>query len=56
MAQNGGGVYKPSGAGGGDIGLVLTDTPEKLVAIEKTISDAGYHVLDVKWGAEGVSL
>ena len=56
LAHAGGGVYKPSGAGGGDVGLVITDTPEKLSALKATISDAAHQVLDLQWGAEGVSL
>ena len=56
IAHDGGGVYKPSGAGGGDVGLVFTDRRKKMDGIKAIISDAGYLILDLKWGAEGVRL
>ncbi len=56
IVRNGGGVYKPSGAGGGDIGLVFTDAQSNLNTIHENIADAGYQIMDLRWGAEGVSL
>ncbi|MDJ0721258.1 MAG: hypothetical protein QNJ04_06490 [Desulfobacterales bacterium] len=55
-ARNGGGVYKPSGAGGGDVGLVLADAQSDMGAIHRSIADGGYEILNLQWGAEGVSL
>ncbi len=55
-ARKGGGVYKPSGAGGGDVGLVFADSQTDLSAIHRSMTDAGYQILDLQWGAEGVAL
>ncbi len=56
LAHAHGGVYKPSGAGGGDVGIVFADTPRKMNAIIRTISEAGYQTLDLQWGVEGVRI
>ena len=56
LARTGGGVYKPSGAGGGDVGLVIADSQETIDRITQATSDAGYPTLDLKWGADGVTL
>jgi phosphomevalonate kinase len=51
-----GGAYKPSGAGGGDIGLVFTDSEEKMDPIVTAMQVAGFEILDLKWGDEGVEM
>ena len=56
LARADGGVYKPSGAGGGDAGLVIADTSLNMNRIVGTLSDAGYQILDLAWGAEGATL
>ncbi len=55
-ARKGGGVYKPSGAGGGDVGLVFADSLADMSAIHQCMADAGHKILDLQWGTEGVSL
>lgn len=49
-------VYKPSGAGGGDVGLFFADDEDKLEHTRRATAKAGYQMLDVKWGARGVTL
>ncbi len=51
-----GGVYKPSGAGGGDVGLAFTNDPSTVGRLNQAFTDAGYHVLDLKTTAKGVEL
>jgi phosphomevalonate kinase len=54
IARDNGGVYKPSGAGGGDIGIAFADTARKAERISLAMTDAGFRVLDLEWGAMGV--
>ncbi len=42
-----GGVYKPSGAGSGDIGVAFAGSPEKITAIKQVIEKSGFTCLDV---------
>jgi mevalonate kinase len=56
IAHEHGGSYKPSGAGGGDIGLVFTDSDSALVQMTQEIVGAGYNLFDLRWGAGGVTL
>ena len=56
LARTGGGAYKPSGAGGGHIGLVIADTSLNMDRIVEALSEAGYQMLDLAWGVEGVAL
>lgn len=50
-----GGVYKPSGAGGGDIGVAFTDSPETARKVSENVLRSGFKVLKlspVKTGHE----
>lgn len=51
-----GGCYKPSGAGGGDVGLALLarDAALDLEGLESSLSLAGYTVLPLRLGASGL--
>jgi phosphomevalonate kinase len=49
-------VYKPSGAGGGDFGVALTDSREAEAALRAQFSAAGYAVLDADLCAPGLSV
>lgn len=51
-----GGLYKPSGAGGGDIGLALVPTGDAGAAesVKSSLSSAGYQVLPLRFGARGL--
>lgn len=48
MAEKAGIVYKPSGAGGGDIGVACTADPEQLVAFRKLVEEAGFHTFGLQ--------
>lgn len=51
-----GGCYKPSGAGGGDIGLAMlprTDAARR-DGLESALSSAGHTVLPLRFGADGL--
>ncbi|HHP7233781.1 MAG TPA: mevalonate kinase [Desulfobacterales bacterium] len=56
IAEKLGGAYKPSGAGGGDVGLVFTDSEEKMARIVTAMQVAGFEILDLRWGDDGVEL
>ncbi len=45
LAHRAGVAYKPSGAGGGDIGIALSDDPERLEAFDQTVRAAGFAPL-----------
>lgn len=51
-----GGVYKPSGAGSGDIGLIFTDDRQKLNSATESVKMHGYLPLEVEISKEGVQL
>jgi phosphomevalonate kinase len=46
IARDCGTRYKPSGAGGGDIGLLLTDDSDRADAAVRAVRRAGFHVVD----------
>lgn len=54
-----GGIYKPSGAGGGDIGLAIVK-PEgdagRLDAVKSSLSSAGYPEMPLVFGARGLRI
>jgi len=49
-------VYKPCGAGGGDIGIVLAAAADSLASFEALAADAGYTRLDVRVDPHGAML
>lgn len=49
-------VYKPSGAGGGDFGIALTDSRDVEQALRADYAAAGYPVLDAELCAPGLSV
>lgn len=49
-------VYKPSGAGGGDFGIALTDSHDTEQALRANYAAAGYPVLDAELCAPGLSV
>jgi phosphomevalonate kinase len=48
--------YKPSGAGGGYIGIVLTDSESKTSKILEEASAFGFSVIEHIWGTKGVTV
>lgn len=57
LARNHGAVFKSSGAGGGDVGLLFApaDLPEA-GRLRERLADADAHVLDLAFGAPGLSV
>jgi phosphomevalonate kinase len=47
IVHSAGGVYKPSGAGGGDIGIALTDSPAIQQKIKEALSHSNFQILNL---------
>lgn len=47
-------VYKPCGAGGGDIGVILTEDKDAMREFCKQAAQQGFQVLDITAGEQGV--
>lgn len=56
LAENCGVSYKPSGAGGGDLGIGFAAEPQSLARLSETVHDAGFSVLDLDIADRGVFL
>jgi phosphomevalonate kinase len=54
LARGCGVAYKPSGAGGGDIGIGFTDDPEAVARFARSAADAGFLTLDLQVDPLGV--
>ncbi len=54
LALASGAVWKPSGAGGGDIGIVCAHSRQKLEQICQTITDSGYTILNLHPDIDGL--
>lgn len=47
IVREAGGVYKPSGAGGGDIGVAFCDSEEIQTEIRRALKESSYDILDL---------
>ncbi len=56
VALASGATYKPSGAGGGDLGIALTDDPDAAAAFGRDIRAAGLEIMDLSLTATGCRL
>lgn len=56
IAVRHGAVYKPSGAGGGDFGIALTDSRSVDQAVRTAYAAAGFAVLDAELCAPGLTV
>jgi mevalonate kinase len=56
LAEGHGAIYKTSGAGGGDFGIVLTDSKDVAGVVTEDLHAAGYRVLEEKLGVDGLTL
>lgn len=56
--ESAGGAYKPSGAGGGDIGLAIVRVGDVGAAerVKSSLSSTGYRVLPLRFGARGLNV
>ena len=50
----GGGFYKPSGAGGGDFGLIFAANESHIDEIAQRVANDGFTITDLKVGADGI--
>ncbi len=48
------GAAKPSGAGGGDVGLAVFAGSDAARAFDRACTEAGFEVLEVELGGSGV--
>jgi phosphomevalonate kinase len=48
LARSADAFYKPSGAGGGDLGLVMTNSEKKLTHFLSILSDSNFPVIDLR--------
>lgn len=51
-----GGAYKPSGAGGGDIGIAFCNSAMVKEKIRRSLSRNGFQTIDLKFAEKGVDL
>ena len=51
-----GGSYKPSGAGGGDLGLAFSHRASVMQKITEEVSSAGFQIVNLKTDAPGVQI
>jgi len=56
LAADAGVVYKPCGAGGGDIGIVLTDNRDAMTAFCEQAAQQSFQILDIDPGKQGVEV
>ena len=56
LAADAGVVYKPCGAGGGDIGIVLTDNRDAMTAFCDQAAQQSFQILDIETGEQGVEV
>ncbi len=56
LANKFGAAYKPSGAGGGDVGIAFSDDPRALTALQKAWQKAGFYPLAVEITGQGLKI
>lgn len=56
LASEVGAVYKPSGAGGGDIGVVIATEPQRLAELRRKVSNSSVIPLDLRKDTNGVRI
>ncbi len=56
IVKQAGGVYKPSGAGGGDIGIAFSKDADQMNHVKQKVERDGYKALNVKIADRGVQI
>ncbi len=56
LAKGSGLVYKPCGAGGGDIGVAIADSPEPVPRFAAAAEALGFKILNLETAAHGVQV
>ncbi len=54
LARSSGVSYKPSGAGGGDLGLAFSNDPRAIERMAAAVHEAGYETLDLSVDPHGI--
>lgn len=54
LAEERGGVYKPCGAGGGDVGVIMTDDAESIPKLRSTLQYKGFPVIPLHEDPSGL--
>jgi len=56
ISANVGAVYKPSGAGGGDLGIAFSDSENTIKRLREQIARAGFEIMDLDFGTTGIQI
>ena len=56
LATEVGALYKPSGAGGGDVGVAVATDPQSLAALRNKVTELPVSVLDLQKDSNGVRI
>lgn len=56
LVRQAGGTYKPSGAGGGDIGIAFCNTPDDAQRIKAVIQNSMFDLMDIQMQTEGMQI
>lgn len=56
IVRQSGGIYKPSGAGGGDIGIAFSTNADQLNHIKQKVEREGFKTLNIKIAGQGVQI
>jgi mevalonate kinase len=51
-----GAVYKPSGAGGGDLGIAFVRSADELTELASLIQKANFEIVHLQMGVDGVQI
>ncbi len=56
ISRSVGAAYKPSGAGGGDLGIAFSHDPAVIDALRQEVNAAGFDVLNLDFGSSGLQI
>lgn len=56
IAHEQGAVYKPSGAGGGDLGLAFAESPDVITRLSRAVRQKGFEPVDLAEDTQGVRI
>jgi phosphomevalonate kinase len=56
IVHAGKGFYKPSGAGGGDFGIIFSSSKSHMAELAQKVTTIGFTIMDIDVGARGIQL
>ncbi|NOY22246.1 MAG: hypothetical protein GXO70_01885 [Acidobacteria bacterium] len=56
ICENAGVCYKPSGAGGGDLGILFSASPNRMRNAVESLQSAGFPAFDLQIGTHGIQI